>query len=155
VTVCAVLWTVCLRSTTMALRLFDVHPTGLNFFDRYFRNAMLGMQAMDFHNAMAEMAAMESEMARMRNQMYQLFPQNAEGGALDSDVQPRVPIIQEGGETKMKLDVNVKDFHPEEVKVKMLGNNILQVPKMFSITFEYLCASNAVPVSSILLLLFQ
>jgi len=108
-------------------KLFDVRPTGLNFFDHYFRNAMLGMQAMDFHNAMAEMAAMEAEMARMRNQMYQLFPHNPEGGVLDSDMQPRVPIVQEGGETKLKLDFNVKDFRPDEVKVKILGSNILQV----------------------------
>jgi len=96
-------------------KFFDVNHTGLNFFDRY------------FHNAMLEMQAMEAEMARMRNQMFQLFPHNPEGGTLDSDMQPRVPIVQEGGETKLKLDFNVKDFRPDEVKVKILGNNILQV----------------------------
>ena len=105
------------ESVEMALmeKFFDVNHTGLNFFDRYFQNAMLEMQAMDV------------EMARMRNQMFQLFPHNPQGGALDADMQPRVPIVSEGGETKLKLEFNVKDFRPDEVKVKVLGNNILQV----------------------------
>lgn len=96
-------------------KFFDVHRTGFNFFDRYFQNAMLEMQAMD------------AEMARMRNQMFQLFPHNPEGGALDTDMQPRVPVVEEHGESKLKLEFNVKDFRPDEVKVKILGNNILQV----------------------------
>jgi len=96
-------------------RFFDVCHTGHNFFDRYFQNAMLEMQAM------------ETEMSRMRNQMYQLMPHNPEGGTLDTDMQPRVPIVEEHGETKLKLQFNVKDFAPEEVKVKILGNKILQV----------------------------
>jgi len=96
-------------------KVFDVHHTGINFFDRYFQNAMLEMQAM------------ESEMAHMREQMFQLFPHNPQGGTLDADMQPRVPIVQEGGETKLKLEFNVKDFRPDEVKVKILGHDILQV----------------------------
>lgn len=96
-------------------KFFDVHRTGHNFFDRYFQNAMLEMQAM------------ESEMTRMRSQMFQLFPHNPEGGALDADMQPRVPVVEEHGESKLKLEFNVKDFRPDEVKVKILGNNILQV----------------------------
>ena len=96
-------------------KFFDVQHTGLNFFDRYFQNAVMEMQAM------------QAEMAHMREQMFQLFPHNPEGGALDADMQPRVPIIEERGETKLKLEFNVKDFRPDEVKVKTLGNNILQV----------------------------
>jgi len=96
-------------------KFFDVQRTGLNFFDRYFQNAMLEMQAMD------------TEMARMRQQMFQLFPHNPEGGTLDADMQPRVPIVEEHGESKLKLEFNVKDFRPDEVKVKILGNHILQV----------------------------
>jgi len=110
-------WLVVGNVSTMALmeKFFDVHRTGFNFFDRYFQNAMLEMQAMD------------AEMARMRNQMFQLFPHNPEGGALDTDMQPRVPVVEEHGESKLKLEFNVKDFRPDEVKVKILGNNILQV----------------------------
>jgi len=96
-------------------KFFEVNRTSLNFFDRYFQNAMVEMQSMD------------AEMSRMRNQMFQLFPHNPEGGALDTDMQPRVPVVEEHGETKLKLEFNVKDFHPDEVKVKILGNNILQV----------------------------
>jgi len=96
-------------------KLFDVHRTGFNFFDHYFQNTMLEMQAM------------EAEMSRMRDQMYQLFPHNPEGGVLDADMQPRVPVVEEHGESKLKLEFNVKDFRPDEVKVKILGNNILQV----------------------------
>jgi len=96
-------------------KIFDVRHTGHNFFDRYFQSAM------------PEMQAMEVEMARMRDQMFQLFPHNPQGGALDADMQPRVPIVQEGGETKLKLEFNVKDFRPDEVKVKILGHDILQV----------------------------
>ena len=108
---------VCGKVCTMALmeKFFDVSHTGHNFFDRYFQNAMLEMQAMD------------REMAHMRDQMFQLFPHNPEGGALDTDMQPRVPIVEEGGETKLKLEFNVKNFRPDEVKVKIMGNNILQV----------------------------
>jgi len=96
-------------------KFYDVRHTGLNFFDHYFQNTMLEMQAM------------EAEMAHMRDQMFQLFPHNPDGGALDVDMQPRVPIVEERGETKLKLEFNVKDFRPDEVKVKILGNNILQV----------------------------
>ena len=96
-------------------KFFDVQHTGHNFFDRYFKNAMLEMQAM------------EAEMAHMRDQMFQLFPHNPQGGTLDAEMEPRVPIVEEHGETKLKLEFNVKDFRRDEVKVKVLGNNILQV----------------------------
>jgi len=114
---CAVAVTRTDSVVTMALleKFFDVQHTGCNFFDRFFENAM------------PEMSAMESEMARMRDQMFQLFPHNPEGGALDSELDPRVPIVLDHGETKLKLEFNVKDFRPDEVKVKILGNNILQV----------------------------
>ena len=44
-----------------------------------------------------------------------------------SELEPLVPVVEENGERKMKLEFNVKDYKPEEVKVKMLGNNTLQV----------------------------
>ncbi|ESO05873.1 hypothetical protein HELRODRAFT_125965, partial [Helobdella robusta] len=37
------------------------------------------------------------------------------------------PIVEENGETKLKLDFNVKGFKPEEVQVKIVGDNVLQV----------------------------
>jgi HSP20 family molecular chaperone IbpA len=101
-------------------RLFDVFPTGLNFFDRYFRVA-------------AELEQLEKEMGLMRQQMFHLLPHNsfeAAGSMTPAAVvqlQPLAPIIHENGETKLKLEFSVKDFQPNEVKVKILGNNTLQV----------------------------
>jgi HSP20 family molecular chaperone IbpA len=85
-------------------KFFDVHHTGDNFFEHIL-----------------------ADMAMMRQQMYQLLPHDMLGGTLDSEIEPRVPIVQERGETKLKLEFNVQDFRPDEVKVKILGSNILQV----------------------------
>jgi HSP20 family molecular chaperone IbpA len=102
-------------------RFFDVHHTGLNFFDRIFANAV------------AEMEQMEQEMELMRQQMFQLLPHNSFEVASTMtpaavvQLQPYAPIIQEGGQTKLKLEFNVKDFKPEEVKVKVVGQDTVQV----------------------------
>jgi len=101
-------------------RFFDVFPTGLNFFDRYVRAA-------------AELEQLEKEMALMRQQMFHLVPHNHFEVAAPMtpatvvQLQPLAPIIHENGETKLKLEFNVKEFKPNEVKVKILGNNTLQV----------------------------
>jgi HSP20 family molecular chaperone IbpA len=92
-------------------KFFDIYHTGNNFFDHMF----------------ADMQRMERDMELMRQQMFQLLPHDMLGGTLDSEIEPRVPIVEERGETKLKLEFNVKDFRPEEVKVKILGSNILQV----------------------------
>jgi HSP20 family molecular chaperone IbpA len=42
-------------------------------------------------------------------------------------LQPFAPIVSEDGQTKLKLQFDVKEFKPEEVKVKLLGPNTLQV----------------------------
>jgi HSP20 family molecular chaperone IbpA len=92
-------------------KFFDVSHTGSNFFDSIF----------------SDMQRMEHDIAMMRQQMYQLLPHDMLGGTLDSDIEPRVPIVEERGETKLKLEFNVQNFRPDEVKVKILGSNILQV----------------------------
>lgn len=92
-------------------RFFDINHASHNFFDYVF----------------ADMRRMETEMEMMRRQMFQLLPHDLMSGTLDSEIHPRVPIVQERGENKLKLEFNVQDFRPEEVKVKILGDNILQV----------------------------
>jgi hypothetical protein len=96
-------------------KFFDVHHSGLNFFDHMFADAA------------AEMDAALAQMQRMRAQMFQLLPHDPLGDTLASEMAPRVPIVEERGETKLKLEFNVQDFRPEEVQVKILGSNILQV----------------------------
>ena len=94
---------------------FDVHHSPSNFFDRIFGDAI--------HDMETTMAEMNS----MRKQMYHLMPHDPLGDTLASEMAPRVPIVEERGETKLKLEFNVHNFSPEEVKVKILGSNILQV----------------------------
>lgn len=96
-------------------KFFDIHHSGLNFFDHLFADAA------------AEMDAAFSQIEKMREQMFQLLPHDPFGDTLASEIAPRVPIVEERGETKLKLEFNVKDFRPEEVQVKILGSNILQV----------------------------
>lgn len=102
-------------------RFFDIYPTGLNFFDPFFANAA------------AEMRQMEQEMELMRRHMFQLIPHNSFEASTPMtpasvvQLQPVAPIVHEDGQTKLKLEFNVKDFKPEEVKVKVVGDNILQV----------------------------
>jgi len=96
-------------------KFFDIHHSGLNFFDRMFADAA------------AEMEAQMAQMQKMREQMFQLLPHDPFGDTLASEMTPRVPIVEERGETKLKLEFNVHNFQPEEVQVKILGSNILQV----------------------------
>lgn len=97
----------------MALeRFFVIDPLGLNFFHR---------------DAALAVAEMDARIKRMREQLYHLLPYDPIGDDLKSVIPPDVPIVQEGGETKLKLSFNMQDYRPEEIKVKMLGNNVLQV----------------------------
>jgi HSP20 family molecular chaperone IbpA len=100
---------------SLSERLFDVHHLGLNFFDHVFGHAS------------AEMETAMAQINDMRKQMYHLLPHDPFGDTLASEMAPRVPIVEERGETKLKLEFNVQNFRPEEVQVKILGSNILQV----------------------------
>jgi hypothetical protein len=106
-----------------------IHHSPLNFFDHFIA---------DYYRQMA------AEMEAMRRHMFQLVPPEAlmiplcEG--VCSEVEPVVPVVEENGERKMKLQFNVKDYKPEEVKVKMLGNNVLQVCRS-SIRYIYITLS--------------
>ena len=93
-----------------------VHHSPFHYFDSYIA---------DYYRQMA------AEMDMMRRQMFQLVPPEfmmipAHDGAC-SQLEPLVPVVEENGERKMKLEFNVKDYKPDEVKVKMLGDNVLQV----------------------------
>lgn len=93
-----------------------VHHSPYHFFDGYIA---------DYYRQMA------AEMDMMRRRMFQLVPPEllmipAHDGVC-SELEPLVPVVEENGERKMKLEFNVKDYKPEEVKVKMLGDNVLQV----------------------------
>jgi len=93
-----------------------VHNTPFHFFDRYIA---------DYYRQMA------LEMERMRRQMFQLVPPEMlmipTYDGVCSELEPSVPVVDENGERKLKMEFDVKNFKPEEVKVKMLGNNVLQV----------------------------
>jgi hypothetical protein len=108
------------RPSMMAL---FVHHSPFHFFDNYIA---------DYYRQMAY------EMEQMRRNMFQLVPPEAllipalEG--VCSEVEPLVPVVEENGERKMKLEFNVKDYKPDEVKVKMVGNNVLQVRRCASIS---------------------
>jgi polyhydroxyalkanoate synthesis regulator protein len=85
-----------------------VHRSPLYFFDSFIAN---------------QYRQMATEMNRMREQMYQLIPHDT----IESELESAVPIVEENGERKMKMEFNVKDYKPEEVKVKLLADNMIQV----------------------------
>lgn len=98
-------------------RFFPVEMYAFNFFDRIF--AEMEREFMD----------MDQEMARMRGQMHQLVPMHTSvpRDIKDVAIHPSLPIVEEKGQTKLKLEFDVHKFKPEEVKVKVIGDNILQV----------------------------
>lgn len=73
-----------------------------------------------------EFKQIEEEIDRMRTQMHHLVPMDL-GDVMLQEIRPSVPIVEEKGETKLKLEFSVKEFRPEDLEVKLLGNNILQV----------------------------
>jgi len=95
----------------LTVRDFDIAHNRQNFFDHIFRR----------------ISDAEAEMYAMRSQMFRLLPQDL----MDIQrtmIEPRGrAIVEERGETKLKLEFDVHEFKPEEVKVKVLGSNILQV----------------------------
>lgn len=98
-----------------------VHHSPLNFFDR-----LIG----DYYRQMA------TEMDQMRQQMFQLVPPEfpVESVCVPGELrerEPLVPVVEENGERKMKLEFNVKNYKPEEVKVKILNGNVLQVRGLY------------------------
>jgi len=97
----------------LAVRDFAITPQRWNFFDHQY----------------ARISELEGEMAAMRRQMYQLMPHDLTAADIGKTelVPTGHPIVEEKGETKLKLTFDVHQFKPEEVKVKVLGNNILQV----------------------------
>jgi len=91
---------------------FNIMHNGWNFFDNVFQR---------IHAANEEIEA-------MRNQMFRLLPQDLQD-VQKTEIDPgngRV-IVEEKGETKLKLEFDVHEFRPEDIQVKILGNNILQV----------------------------
>lgn len=82
-----------------------------------------------FHNLSSQMdkefKEMEEDMCRARSLLLQLLPRDPVD-VMKHEIKPSVPIVEEKGETKLKLEFNVKQFKPEELEVKLLGNNILQ-----------------------------
>lgn len=96
---------------SLTVRDFDVKHHGWNFFDNIFRR----------------ISEAEREMEAMRGQMFRLLPQDPVD-IQRTMIEPRGrAIVEEKGETKLKLEFDVQEFKPEEVKVKVLGSNILQV----------------------------
>ena len=93
-----------------------VHQSPFNFFDRFIA---------DYYRQMA------SEMELARRRMFQLVPPEALMIPLCdeqfTELEPKVPIVEENGERKLKMEFNVNDYKPEEVKVTMLDNNVLRV----------------------------
>lgn len=79
-----------------------------------------------------EFKQIEEEIDRMRRQMHHLVPMDLVGDVMMQEIKPSVPIVEEKGETKLKLEFSVKEFRPEDLEVKLLGNNILQVLKISS-----------------------
>ena len=106
-------------------RFFPVMRHDFNFFDaqaaymeREFRQRENQVETLQQH--------MDRQMAAMRSCMFQLIPSDPNDVAI-SEIETNRPIVEEKGETKLKLEFNVQGFKPEEIKVKVLGNNILQV----------------------------
>ena len=111
----AVLQAAIFQSIRSRMALF-VHHSPFHFFDQYIA---------DYYRQMA------LEMERMRRHMFQLAPPEMmmipTCDGVCSELEPIVPVVEENGERKLKMEFNVRDYKPEEVKVKMLGNNVLQV----------------------------
>jgi len=96
----------------LAVRNFDIQHGGWNFFDRI----------------ISRIAEAEAEMEAMRGQMLRLLPQDMMTDVIKTEIEPRGrAIVEERGQTKLKLEFDVHEFQPGEVQVKVLGTNILQV----------------------------
>jgi crystallin alpha B len=106
-------------------RSLHVYRSPFHFFDSFIAN---------------QVRQMDAEMERMRRHMFQLVPpellmtppslaehEQATAEERRFEIEPQVPIVDDNGQRKLKMQFNVKDYKPEEVQVKMLENNVLQV----------------------------
>ena len=79
-----------------------VHHSPFNFFDSFIA---------DYYRQMA------SEMELARRRMFQLVPPEALMLPVCDeplmDLEPQVPIVEENGERKLKMEFNVNDYKPE------------------------------------------
>nr|UQK61735.1 small heat shock protein [Protodriloides chaetifer] len=96
-------------------RLFPVMRPDFNFFDDAFVNMQLQMEEM------------EKRIEKMRQSMFELQPRDEFSDVMKNFMQVGRPVVEEKGQSKLKLEFDVKQFKPEEVNVKVVGNNILQV----------------------------
>lgn len=100
-----------MKPGSLVARDFNVMRGGWNFFDDVFRRIQIA----------------QAEMAAMRNQMFSLMPQDVTDMS-KMMIQPMGrEFVEEQGQTKMKLEFDVHQFKPEDIKVKVLENNILEV----------------------------
>lgn len=72
-----------------------------------------------------EFQQMEDEVNRARACLLQLLPRDPVD-VIKHEIKPSIPVVEERGESKLKLQFNVKPFKPDELEVKLLGNKILQ-----------------------------
>jgi crystallin alpha B len=108
------------------MALFPVIPIehrGLNFFD----NFMTRMTPAD--DMMTRMKQAEMEIDAMRRAMFQLVPQdlNDMGKMQIKPTSPDQDVFLENGERNLRLKFDVKEFKPDEIKVKVMEDNMLQV----------------------------
>jgi len=101
-----------------------VHHSPFSFFDRYIADQYRQMAA---------------EMEFMRRRMFQLVPPEAlmipvpamhdwqDHDEQRTELQPLVPVVEENGARKLKMEFDVREYKPEEIKVNLLDNRVLQV----------------------------
>jgi HSP20 family molecular chaperone IbpA len=99
----------------MMMRNFDIFRPTWNYFDPVFQ----------------QMEQAHSQMEMMRHAMFQLMPQDM---ATDMETLRFEPhpmgqqvIMDDKGGKQLKVEFDVHDFKPEEIKVKLVEDNTLQV----------------------------
>jgi HSP20 family molecular chaperone IbpA len=96
---------------TMMIRNYDIMRPHSNFFDQ----------------TLSRMTDAANEMMAARENMYCLLPQEFYDMQRHG-IESRSPaIVEDKGETKLKMEFDVHGFKPEEINVKVVGNNVLQV----------------------------
>lgn len=82
-----------------------------------------------------ELQQLEDEMKTARNCLLQLLPRDPVD-VIKHEIKPSIPVVEERGESKLKLEFNVKPFKPDELEVKLLGNKILQACVLYLLLFQ-------------------
>jgi len=85
-----------------------------------------------FDDVFHRMAQAESEMEAMRQQMFRLRPREIDearrGDEKSSSIRAeQEELVDHEGGKKLKLTFGVDQFRPEEIKLKLLNDNVLQV----------------------------